>query len=181
MNHLRDFLGAYNTSDIYMVSQVPKKMAQDVEFLPSLRCGGYLDFLDTNNLWMGKGGSKSVIHYDDQDNINCMFAGRKRFVFMHPRYKKKFEAHPNTKKNLFGWVDTDLDGSIPGYGAFFWQGGCRQDGSYQIPWVAGHRLVLCRAESWRLHLHSISMVSPSHSRSRSFHKCACLVLAASTI
>lgn len=118
MKRMKDFLNAYNTSDIYMVSQVPKEMKKDVSFLPCLRCGGYLNFLDVDNLWMGRGGSKSVIHYDDQDNINCIFAGRKRFVFMHPRYKKQFEAHPNKPKNKFGWVDTDLDRSIPGYGAF---------------------------------------------------------------
>lgn len=118
MVKLRDFLGQYNTTDIYMVSGVPKNMMKEVEFLPCLQCGGYLSFLDTNNFWMGRGGSKSVVHYDDQDNINCMIAGEKRFVFMHPSYKEAFEAHPNTKKNRFGWVDTDLDRSIPGYGAF---------------------------------------------------------------
>jgi len=118
MKQLRDFLSQYNTSDIYMVSKVPKQMMKEVEFLPSMECGGYLNFLDTHNLWMGRGGSKSVVHYDDQDNINCMIAGEKRFVFMHPSYKEDFEAHPNKKSNRFGWVDTDLDRSIKGYGAF---------------------------------------------------------------
>lgn len=119
MRVLRDFLSKYNTTDIYMVSQIPKEMRQDVKFLPFLRCGGYLDFLDVANLWIGRGGSKSVVHYDDQDNINCMFSGRKRFIFMHPKYKREFEAHPNTAKNRFGWVDADLDKNVKGYGAFF--------------------------------------------------------------
>eukprot|EP00971_Amphidinium_carterae_P303205 6024657-Amphidinium_carterae.1 len=56
-----------------------------------------------------------------------MISGSKRFVFMHPSYKKKFEAHPNTKKNQFGWVDTDLDNNVPGYGAFF--GHCQDKGA----------------------------------------------------
>jgi len=119
MNTMGQFLKAYNTSDIYLVSQVPKGMHKDIDFLPCMRCGGYLNYLDTNNLWIGRGGSKSVIHYDDQDNINCMIAGSKRFVFMHPSWKAKFEAHPNSNKNKFGWVDTDLDRSVKGYGAFF--------------------------------------------------------------
>lgn len=119
MNTMRDFLHEYNTSDIYMVSEVPPLMRKDISFLPCLRCGGYLDFLDVANMWMGRGGSKSVIHYDDQDNINCMITGKKRFVFMHPKYKEQFEAHPNSKKNKFGWVDTDLDRRAEGYGAFF--------------------------------------------------------------
>eukprot|EP00927_Polykrikos_kofoidii_P020017 TRINITY_DN19421_c0_g1_i1.p1 TRINITY_DN19421_c0_g1~~TRINITY_DN19421_c0_g1_i1.p1 ORF type:complete len:372 (-),score=69.80 TRINITY_DN19421_c0_g1_i1:378-1451(-) len=118
MNKMQDFLNAYNTSDIYMVSRVPKGMGAQAEILPCMRCGGFTQFLDTNNIWFSRGGSKSVVHYDDQDNINCMFVGHKRFVFMHPSYKKKFEANPNSKKNKFGWVDTDLDQRIPGYGAF---------------------------------------------------------------
>merc|ERR1712216_218863 len=118
MNVMKDFLNAYNTSDIYMVSVVPKNMKFDVELLPCMSCGGYTHFLDVPNMWMGRGGSKSVIHYDDQDNINCLFAGHKRFLFMSPKYKKQFEAHPNSKKNKFGWVDTDLDQRVKGYGAF---------------------------------------------------------------
>lgn len=119
IKNLNQFLDEYNTSDIYMVSPVPKAMKKDVEFLSCIRCGGYLKFLDSNSMWMGRGGSKSVIHYDDQDNINCMLAGKKRFVFMHPSYKEVFEAHPNSKKNRFGWVDTALDENAKGYGAFF--------------------------------------------------------------
>ncbi|CAE8628905.1 unnamed protein product [Polarella glacialis] len=118
MNKMRDFLASYNTSDIYMVSQVPKGMQDDVQFLPCMQCGGYLKFLDVHNMWIGRGGSKSVVHYDDQDNINCMLDGEKRFIFMHPSYKNRFEAHPNSPRNQFGWVDTALDRSIPGYGAF---------------------------------------------------------------
>jgi len=118
INTLADFLNEYNSSDIYMVSPVPKAMKKDVEFLPCMRCGGYFRYLDSNTMWMGRGGSKSVIHYDEQDNMNCMVAGRKRFIFMHPSYKDEFEAHPNKKKNRFGWVDTQLNQKIKGYGAF---------------------------------------------------------------
>eukprot|EP00929_Paragymnodinium_shiwhaense_P075622 TRINITY_DN38684_c0_g1_i1.p1 TRINITY_DN38684_c0_g1~~TRINITY_DN38684_c0_g1_i1.p1 ORF type:complete len:356 (-),score=56.60 TRINITY_DN38684_c0_g1_i1:181-1248(-) len=118
MKKLKDFLKAYNTSDIYMVSRLSKNIQKEVAFLPSMRCGGFLSYLDVANMWMGRGGSASVIHYDDQDNINCMFAGTKRFVFFHPKYKKRFEAHPNSKKNKFGWVDAALDSSIKGYGGF---------------------------------------------------------------
>lgn len=118
MNTMGKFVKAYNSSDIYMVSKVPKKMKQDVSFLPCMRCGGYTNFLDSNMMWFGRGGSKSVVHYDDQDNINCMFMGRKRFILMHPSYKNQFEAHPNTDQNRFGWVDADMSKSVKGYGAF---------------------------------------------------------------
>merc|ERR1711974_590206 len=88
MNTMKDFLGKYNTSDIYMVSKIPKEMKADAQFLPCMNCGGFLSYLDVANMWMGRGGSKSVVHYDDQDNINCLFSGTKRFIFMHPKYKK---------------------------------------------------------------------------------------------
>lgn len=119
MNVMSDFLNAYNTSDIYMVTEVPPKMKRDVNFLPCMRCGGFHEFLNTNKVWMGRGGSKSVIHNDDQSNINCLFAGSKRFVLMHPSYRDQFEANPNTEMNEFGYVDVDLDDSMPGYGKYF--------------------------------------------------------------
>lgn len=185
MVKLRDFLGQYNTTDIYMVSGVPKNMMKEVEFLPCLQCGGYLSFLDTNNFWMGRGGSKSVVHYDDQDNINCMIAGEKRFVFMHPSYKEAFEAHPNTKKNRFGWVDTDLDRSIPGYGAFM--GKIDVDKmdlvkcALEVSRLGGCPMELCRLTSRRLPLHPVPVVSSGYCAEGAFNQCPRVVLAACSL
>jgi len=119
IKNLGQFLKEYNKSDIYMVSSpISAKMQADVSYPEFMSCGGYLNYLDANTLWVGRGSSKSVVHYDDQDNLNCMVAGRKRFMIYHPKWKKQFEAHPNSPKNGFGWVDTDLDKKVKGYGAF---------------------------------------------------------------
>jgi len=119
MNKLSQFLAKYNDTDMYMVSKVPPEMQADLELPKPMKCGGHTKFLDTTNLWIGKGGSKSVIHYDDQDNFNCLFGGRKTFKFVHPKYKKGFEKHPNSPKNKYGWTDADMDKKAVGYGGFF--------------------------------------------------------------
>ena len=35
-------------------------------------------------VWMSSGGTKSVVHYDDADNLNCLISGQKRMVFWSP-------------------------------------------------------------------------------------------------
>ena len=62
-------------------------------------------------MWFSSGGTKSVIHNDDQDNINCVLSGKKRLVMMHPRSKLVIE------EKAYGWVVAKED--IPAaYGAY---------------------------------------------------------------
>ena len=35
-------------------------------------------------MWFSSGGTKSVIHTDSFDNINCLFRGEKTFVMVDP-------------------------------------------------------------------------------------------------
>ena len=51
----------------HTVTDVPKGMNDDVEFLSFMNCGGHLNYLDASVIWMSRGGSFSVVHYDDQD------------------------------------------------------------------------------------------------------------------
>lgn len=39
---------------------------------------GYVDQLTSALVWMSSGGTKSVVHYDDADNLNCLISGQKR-------------------------------------------------------------------------------------------------------
>jgi len=110
------FLDMYNTTDCYAVSSVPKEMASDV-FLPQfLNCGPATQFLDVNNMWFSSGGTKSVIHNDDQDNVNCVFSGSKRMIFFSPTNKTSVESAG------LGWIIADeereKDPEFEGYGAF---------------------------------------------------------------
>lgn len=41
-------------------------------------------------MWFSSGGTKSVLHNDDVDNINCLFSGTKELLFIdYKKYKGK--------------------------------------------------------------------------------------------
>lgn len=44
---------------------------------------------------------RNVAQRAAQDNINCMIAGEKRFIFMHPSYKQDFEAIDGNYCNIY--------------------------------------------------------------------------------
>lgn len=47
-----------------------------------LQCGGFQKVLSVGVIWFSSGGTKSVLHSDDVDNINCILDGEKRIVFI---------------------------------------------------------------------------------------------------
>jgi lysine-specific demethylase 8 len=92
---LGEFLEKYNTSDIYTVSSLPDKMQRQVKLPPFLNCGGFDNYMESAIMWFSSGGTKSVIHNDGQDNVNCVLSGTKvgihtslllffLFLFFHP-------------------------------------------------------------------------------------------------
>ena len=41
-------------------------------------------------MWFSSGGTKSVLHNDDQENINCLYRGTKELLFIdYKKYKSK--------------------------------------------------------------------------------------------
>ena len=69
--------------------------------MPFLSCGGYTESLETALIWMSSGDTKSVVHKDTPDNMNCLLSGRKRMAFFHPKWAAKIET------NEMGWIDID--------------------------------------------------------------------------
>ena len=41
-------------------------------------------FMYLQIMWFSSGGTKSVVHTDSVDNINCVFSGNKSFVLVDP-------------------------------------------------------------------------------------------------
>ncbi|KAI8518322.1 hypothetical protein Bbelb_043390 [Branchiostoma belcheri] len=93
---LRQFLDRYNQEDIYMVEAVPSFLRKDVPMPKSLLCEPLTNMLVDTVMWFSSGGTKSVLHNDDVDNINCLYAGKKELVFINfPRYRNKVDLdHP---------------------------------------------------------------------------------------
>ena len=78
---LGDFLLRYSSEDIYGVWDLPAPMLRDIELLPIIRCGGATSSLSKVVMWFSGGGTKSVLHNDDSENINCLFDGTKDLLF----------------------------------------------------------------------------------------------------
>jgi len=48
----------------------------------TLQCGGFQHGLMEAVLWMGKGPLHSVLHYDELDNLLCVFDGTKDVILI---------------------------------------------------------------------------------------------------
>lgn len=58
-------------------------LAEDFQLLRSLLCGSFTNNLRDAVLWFSSGGTKSVLHYDNVDNINCLMSGSKDLFLAH--------------------------------------------------------------------------------------------------
>lgn len=78
---LAEYVQRYTTEDLYCVSGLPKFLRQDVPIYHSVHCPFILEkLLDDLVVWFSSGGTKSVWHFDDYENINCLIAGRKELI-----------------------------------------------------------------------------------------------------
>ena len=58
-------------------------------------------------MWFSNGGTKTVLHIDDVDNINCVFSGSKEALMIeYPKYKDKVKLDPRG-----GYSNVDVDKS----------------------------------------------------------------------
>ncbi|CAD5125672.1 DgyrCDS13874 [Dimorphilus gyrociliatus] len=137
------YLDMYKNSDIYMVYDVPRIMMADDLIIPkSLRCGGFLRNLQLLVMWFSSGGTKSVLHSDSIDNINCLFDGE---------LKSQVEDESNNwvKNGAYSKVDVERVDmniyenfrNIPWWHAIMEKGDCLfiPKGWYHTVWSTGNR------------------------------------------
>ena len=55
-------------------------VAGDLSMLKPIMCGGF--HLEVAVIWFSSGNTKSVLHTDSVENINCIFDGDKDIVFV---------------------------------------------------------------------------------------------------
>jgi len=101
----KDFLNTYKTSDVYMVHSLPKQMRNDLRLFPSLSCGGFTNVLTDVIMWFSSGGTKSVLHNDHIDNINCLFSGTKTLYMVDYKYREHVVF--DSPQGAFSNVDVD--------------------------------------------------------------------------
>lgn len=56
---------------------------EEYALLKSMGCGGFTNMLQDAVVWFSSGGTKSVLHYDAVDNINCLFDGTKELLMIN--------------------------------------------------------------------------------------------------
>lgn len=57
-------------------------VVEDIRMLPCVSCGGFAEKLLDIVMWFSSGGTKSVLHNDGSDNLNCLFRGSKELVMI---------------------------------------------------------------------------------------------------
>lgn len=84
----QEFINRYRSRNEYLVTSLPSFLRRDVLLPPPLLCNSVTSHLVNSLLWISGGGTKSVLHNDNVDNINCIFSGRKEFLLLnYTRYK----------------------------------------------------------------------------------------------
>lgn len=101
------FLEHYSLRDLYMVHSISGPLADLVLIPPTLQCGGFQRSLQEAIMWMGKGPLKSVLHYDELDNLLCVFDGTKDVVLIDQLYKEEVESRGFDQAGHFSYVDPD--------------------------------------------------------------------------
>ncbi|XP_074657729.1 tRNA wybutosine-synthesizing protein 5-like [Tubulanus polymorphus] len=88
--HFQEWVRNYNNTDKYMVHDIPDYLGKDVFVPPPLQCEKLLKHIVTAIMWFSSGGTKSVVHTDNADNILCLYRGEKKFVIVDPN---KYAEH----------------------------------------------------------------------------------------
>mmetsp|Transcript_13911 Transcript_13911/g.34092 ORF Transcript_13911/g.34092 Transcript_13911/m.34092 type:complete len:373 (-) Transcript_13911:45-1163(-) len=107
------FLKNYKEKGWYSVATFPKAMQKHIPLPKFFHCGNLDSKMHGAVLWMSGGGTKSVIHNDGQDGLNCQLDGVKHWILWSPKYEKKIQS-----KKL-GWVNAEEDKEFKkAYGSF---------------------------------------------------------------
>ncbi|XP_038077551.1 uncharacterized protein LOC119745333 isoform X2 [Patiria miniata] len=106
---IENFLASYIKRNSYIVSQLPDAMSREVSVLPFLTCGTFRDRILEANLWMSSGGTKSLLHRDADNAINCLYAGRKDWIFIHPSFEDRIPIAKEDVEAYGGFALLDPD------------------------------------------------------------------------
>eukprot|EP00795_Rhopilema_esculentum_P017207 gene17207-8752_t len=103
--NVKEFVESYRHDDVYAVTDVPQNLQNLFLLPPVLRCNSIKGQLSMMLMWFSSGGTKSVLHQDSFENINCLFRGQKRLLIAeYPKYKKQVVIdRPN------GYTAVDVD------------------------------------------------------------------------
>jgi len=102
----KDFVAVYRKQSVYMVDQVPHHLQRDVSIPFCLQCPGLARLFRRNLMWMSSGGTKSVVHIDDFENLNCLVRGEKQLVLVD---RKKYPKAVPLDRSAETFSSLDVD------------------------------------------------------------------------
>ncbi|XP_031564785.1 F-box protein At5g06550-like [Actinia tenebrosa] len=105
---IKSFLNSYVQKDSYMVTQLPDPLAKEVRILPCLMCGTFSERILEANLWLSSGGTKSMLHKDADNAINCLLNGTKNWILIHPENEENIPVAEGDK-GYGGFAVLDVD------------------------------------------------------------------------
>ncbi|XP_043194725.1 bifunctional peptidase and (3S)-lysyl hydroxylase Jmjd7-like [Amphibalanus amphitrite] len=140
--NVSEFLSVYKEKDLYVVHSIQEEMRRDLALLPSAQCGGLQRLMMDAVLWFSSGGTKSVLHYDELDNINCVLDGYKHFFLVDVDDAHHIEF--DHMEGLYSSVDvTSVDmyrfpglRDVPWYNVTLWKGDC-----FYLPFRWPHHVI----------------------------------------
>jgi len=102
---LDDFLQYYNNTDMYVVSQTPTAMLREVYAPRCLLCGSISRSIEESNIWISSGSTRSMLHHDSDNIINCLISGgEKQWLLLDTSFKKVGLGFKWTEE---GWIASD--------------------------------------------------------------------------
>ncbi|XP_076807053.1 uncharacterized protein LOC143450411 [Clavelina lepadiformis] len=108
---LRHFIDNYRSpnSTTYIVSELPEPMFKEAGVIPSVgACGEMMSRFVEIDLWWSSGGSRSVIHKDAFNQINCLYRGTKYWKLFEYKYEKWLYKHPESTDEIGGFSDINV-------------------------------------------------------------------------
>lgn len=106
---IANFARHYMTSDKYIVSELPKPLYADILVPPCLTCGELRDSLVEIDLWWSGGGTRSRLHRDAYNAINCQLNGTKRWIMINNNETDNVYFVAASKWEMGGLSPIDVD------------------------------------------------------------------------
>ena len=79
-----EYIRRYKEEDLYCITGLPHFLRYDLPVYDSINCPFIRDnLLDDLVLWFSSGGTRSVWHYDDYENLNCLIRGKGYNQFLY--------------------------------------------------------------------------------------------------
>ena len=103
------FADTYAENDKYIVSELPTAMYKDVLVAPCLTCGELADSLAEIDLWWSGGGTRSRLHRDAFNAINCLLNGTKEWITINNNETDGVYFVPYGEFEMGGLSPIDVD------------------------------------------------------------------------